>query len=244
MIVGIPTKNNSAGLAVVLTQLQPQLKPTDSIYIIDTSDDERGVMIAQMYGSRRLPIAIEVAKTTIYQSWNRAIEFMLDNKDDGILMINDDLLFSSTFIANLKRASELADYDALVPTAPVGYMPTKRLSDSFDWFNTYTTTNKVVKTDWMCGFCFYLPVRTIEKYGVFDEGYKVWFGDTEYNKRLAKVGRLTNEYVEHYGGMSYRYQDHQLQDIIAQDRKRYELLFPGQTPPSNSQLPASGKPAG
>lgn len=222
MTVLIPYRSNKAGLSALLCMLQPQLKNSDAIYVVDNSIDKSGAMITQMYGSSRLPIVIELNSPTIYTSWNAGIDFMLENNDDSVLILNDDIVISETLCNNLKRAFS-SDYLALVPTTPNRAFSGRRLDANFTWFNKHTEPKDIVQTKWLCGFVFCLKREAIEAVGKFDERYKVWFGDTEFEERLkGKIGRLTNEYVFHFGGSSFDYKDEKVLEIIAKDRSVYQ----------------------
>ncbi len=110
MIILIPYYSNNIGLSALLTNIQPQLEATDLIYIVDTSINRSGLEIARMYSSSRCITLVEVGEYTIYQAWNFGIEAMLENKQEGILILNDDVLLSQTCIANIKKAHLLEIY--------------------------------------------------------------------------------------------------------------------------------------
>lgn len=230
MIVGIPYKSNQLGLSALLCMLQPQLKSTDAIYVIDNSEDRSGLKIAQMYGSSRMPIVVETGNYSIYQSWNIAIDFMLDNNDDSVLLLNDDVVISQTLVTNLKRAL-ITPYLAIVPSTPDRRYASRRLDPNFTWYNKMD--GEVVPTDWLCGFAFCLKKEAIKQVGKFNEEFKVWFGDDEYNDRLMdKIGRISDEYVYHFGSSSFTYTKPEVLQVIKKDREKYVQLS-GQTTPSN-----------
>lgn len=224
MTICIPYKSNNIGLSALLCMLQPQLKQNDAIYIVDNSDNGSGVMIAQMYGSSKMPILIEKAKFSIYESWNAGIDFAIQNSDNSVLFLNDDVVISQTLISNLKRSLLMSNYACIVPTTPDRAHTSRRLDTNFQWFNKYLTEFDVVQSNWMCGFAFLIRTDFFKQTGKFDTGYKVWFGDTEMEDRLAgSIGRMTFEYVYHFGGNSYNYSDPEVQKIISQDRERYGM---------------------
>lgn len=225
MIVTIPFKSNKTGLAALLVNLQPQLTADDIVYIVDNSTDKDGLKLAEMYGGSRSLILVEVGNFNIYQSWNIGIQSMIENKQEGILILNDDVLLSYTCISNLKKAHKLTHHLCLVTKTPTRFWSSNKLDPNFNWFNSPTKLNNIIDTDWMPGFAFYLKRECVEKLGLFDEHFKVWFGDTDYEDRLnlnKKIGLLSNEYIYHYGNKSFNYKDSGTQALIAKDRILYD----------------------
>ncbi len=73
------------------------------------------------------------------------------------------------------------------------------------------------------GVAFYLKSVCITQIGKFNEDYKIWFGDDDYSNRLkGKIGKLTNEFLFHFGGTSYKYKSPEVQAVISKDRELYE----------------------
>lgn len=220
MIVTIPYKSNKIGLASLLCMLQPQLKNSDAIYIVDNSSDGSGQAIAEMYGSSRLPIVVERGDYTIYESWNVGIDFMLDNDPEGILVLNDDVVVSATLISNIRRASKMSNTPALVTNSPSRAFHSRRLDQNFTWYNSATKEGDIIQGKWLCGFAFFLKRATITQHGKFDETYKIWFGDSDYEHRIGRnIGVITNEFVFHFGGSSFNYSTVQKQ--IEKDRRHF-----------------------
>jgi len=225
MIVCIPYHKNKLGLVALLVNIQPQLNSGDLIYIIDNSDNREGLEIVKMFKSSRVVILVEVGKFSIYESWNIGIESMLDNKQEGILILNDDVLLSMTCISNIKKAHNLTEHLALVCETPSRAHSSHRLDPNFKWFSSSTTFADIGNTKWMSGFAFYLKKECIEKYGKFDERFKIWFADTFFEQKLqGKIGILCNEYIYHWGNKSFNYKNKETLEIIDKDRKLYKCL--------------------
>lgn len=225
LVVSIPSRTNVIGLAALMVNLQPQLDNDDLIYIADNSDDHSVRKVAEMYGTSRCITMVEGEKFNLHDSWNHGLELCVEKKMDGVLTINDDVLFSMTFINNLKRAHRMTDHVALCPTTPDRTYNSRVMDPNFVYFNKSTQIKDIVDTEWMPGFNFYLKRETIEKVGYFDPDYHIWYGDTDFEDRLkevGKIGRLTNEFAWHAGNVSYQYQKPEIQKIIDGDRLTYE----------------------
>lgn len=117
---------------VLLTQLQPQLSQDDDIYVVDITPNRKGVDVVNRYGSSRCYIFVEVGDYSFEQAEQFALENMQENKQEGLLVISENAIISSTFIANIKRASKL-DCDIFSPAViSASYV---RFPSSFKWYN-------------------------------------------------------------------------------------------------------------
>jgi GT2 family glycosyltransferase len=228
IVVGIPYYSNKVGLAFMMANLQPQMNEDDILYIVDDSPDKSGLEIANMYAGSRTIVLCEVTGggKGIYNGWNFILQSMLENKKDGAYILNDDVVLSSTCISNLKKADKLTGekYDALVTNTPNRTYASKRFDPNFKWFNLTTKIDDIKDTKWMPGFAFYLKRHAVERVGVFNTQFDVWYGDTEFENRLKRIGLISNEYVYHFGGSSYKYKSPEVQKRIDVDRILYEKI--------------------
>jgi hypothetical protein len=238
MLVTIPYHSNQIGLSALLVNIQTQLTGDDLIYIVDTSPDRSGLKIAKMYGGNKTITFVEVGTYTIYEAWNFGIDSMLENNQEGILILNDDVLLANTCINNLKRAHHLTDDLALVTATPSRGWISDTLDPNFNWYNTVTQPKDIIKTTWLRGFAFYLKKECIETVGKFNQEYKIWFGDTDYNLRLiGKIGCVSNEYIYHFANRSFNYDNPKIQAQINLDRQTFTRLHASQSDARVSQLP-------
>lgn len=227
--VVIPYHSNAHGLAVTLVALQSQLVPPDSIVVIDTSKDGSGLALCRRYATHDVPIVVESAKVGIYEAWNKGIE--LSGPDADCIVLNDDLLFPQNLIDVMTSVRALAPGLVFVPNTPPRQHAAPTVTLPFAWYaDVYAN---ISYTDWMPGFCFLLTAECIQEVGGFDEHFKVWFGDTDYEQRLIDhlgsdrpVVRIDSLFVYHYGGTSYDYRDKKVQGQIQKDRAYYEQKHP------------------
>lgn len=228
IVVGIPYYSNRNGLAFLMANLQPQMTEDDILYIVDDSPDKSGLEIAKTFASSRTNVLCEVAGGKgIYRGWNMILQAMIDHKKDGAFIINDDVVLSTTCIGNIKRAHRLTGgaHDCLVPKTPSREWNSKVLDPNFSWWSSITTIDDLKDVRRMAGFAFYLKREAIERVGMFNTDFDVWYGDTDMEDRLkGKIGMITNEYVYHYGGSSYKYKSPEVQKRIDVDRALYEKI--------------------
>ena len=225
--VCIPYHSNTTGLAVTLATLQAQVLPPSKIIVIDTSPDKSGWDICKRYQTN-VKIICEVAKTPIYESWNRGIELA---GDDDVLIINDDLLFPINFIDVLFVVKHSVPALCYVPITPSREHSADYVNTNFEWWaEVPSSLEQLTETFWMPGFCFMLSRQAIKEIGTFDTRFKVWFGDDDYQARLHEAaGRLKVPaivqikplFAYHYGGSSFKYHSKEVQKKISVDRKAY-----------------------
>lgn len=163
MTVFIYTKGSS-NLAVLLTQIQPQLDPDSDIYIVDASKNREGLRIAKLYGSTRCYIFVEVGDYNWDKAYGFAYQSMLENKQEGILAISENAIISKTFIGNARRALKMGAYTA---SPKVLRTPYDQFPNSFKWYNPVV---KSLKDGEFSRDCFITnhPLD-VQKIGVFPE---------------------------------------------------------------------------
>jgi len=229
----VPYYRNKTGLAITLTTLQAQLVPPQSIIVIDTSPNKSGLEIASRYATHEIPVIIEVAtKAGIYEAWNKGLSLA---GDQDVVIINDDLLLPINFIDILSYSRALVPALAYAPLTPPREHYRPDVDVEFSWWNEVPTKPEHFSlVRWLPGFCFMLTREAVKIVGEFDEGFKVWFGDDDYQKRLEKAAvragvppivRVNTLYAYHYGGQSYRYQSKAVKAQINKDRAYFNKKY-------------------
>lgn len=196
----VPYFNNESGLAITLMMLQQQTVLPDQIIIMDSSKDRSGLALAKRYRLPGAKITVEIHRGNIYEAWNKGIE--LAGLSD-CLILNDDLLFPLDMVEILDYMRTRIPAMAYVPETPTRGFRSDKVEQPFLWLSD---TSGVEATEWMPGFCYFLPRKTIKTVGVFDPKFDVWYGDTDYENRLKEHGtiaKINGLYVYHYGSSSY-----------------------------------------
>lgn len=161
MTVFIYYTGNKTGLSVIITQLQPQLAESDDIYIVDASPGKKGVTVANQYSSTRCYIFVEVADCSFEIALKYALQSMVENKQEGLLVLSDRCVISSTFISNLKRVAG-CDFFCLSPKVYTN--PYERLNQNFRWYNP--PNNTIEKAPDFDPRCFYIKEATNKDCGL------------------------------------------------------------------------------
>lgn len=208
MTIIIPYANNQTDFAVLLMQLQMQKVPPNAIYVADNSPDGSGFNIVKRY-QFSVPIVVEKKAGSIYESWNKGIKFA---GGDDVVILNDDILIPFDFCEVMGEVLASKKADAYCP-ASAGFPPVRRVRDNYAFYpNTLikidiVNTVKSTHVPTIKGWCFALPRTTIEKIGLFDEQFNIWYGDKDYEKRIfdagGKIMFLENFNVHHFGTSSY-----------------------------------------
>jgi hypothetical protein len=155
MTVFIYVKDNPQNFAILLVQLQPQLKEEDDIYIVDATPNREGLRLAKLYGSTRCYIFVEVGDYDWKTAYNFAEQNMFNNKQEGILHLRENLIISSTFISNMKKAAQ-SEYGIIYPVL-IG-VPYERFPSDFKWYNSAKTV-KDAKVKGITITCFYKKAK-------------------------------------------------------------------------------------
>lgn len=226
----IPYNKNESGLAVLLATLQAQLIPPQKIIIVDTSGNHSGYSIAKRYYTNTVDVVVEYVKgANIYEAWNRGIDLA---KGLDCIIINDDVLVPMNFVDLMYTTGKVTKAYCVVPETPKKDHYKKTVDTPFSWWGAIPDTKKqdLEVVEWMPGFVYMLSAECIQKIGVFDLKFKIWYGDDDYQARILKTALATKNmgivkvkslFVYHYGGSSYKYNNNpELMKIIEED-KRY-----------------------
>lgn len=235
--VVVPFHNNVSGLAATLIMLQSQIVPPRGILVVDTSPNKLGLALSKRYYTDTIPVYCALApQKTIYEAWNIGIGLTPEPISGDILFINDDLLLPLNFIDALDAGREQMKALAYVPLTPPREHYSERVDMPFYWYaNNPKVEGDMKPVDWMTGFCFLLTRQAIKEVGTFDTQFKVWYGDTDYERRLHNAAKRLNmpavaqvqtAFAYHYGGSSYKYQRNKgaQQDIIS-DKEKFEAKY-------------------
>lgn len=228
--VVIPHYSNSHDMAVLLMQLQQQtVKPTH-IYLADNSENGNGMRLAQRY-QWNTPIFVDQKVGNIYKSWNEGIRFSWGM---DVFVLNDDILIPKDFIEQmmLKKSNAYA-----VCPLTSGFPPVGTIRPHYQWHHsshletTFADEPTETYLPFMRGWCFMLPFATYSQVGLFDEEFQIWFGDTDYDRRLMVEAKKTGRHavcyvpvpVHHYGTSSFsKIGKKRFFDSNYQDQLRFE----------------------
>lgn len=224
--VVIPHSSSVETLIAVLIQLQMQTVAPVQIYIIDCSAARTGLRTATKFAFNNLPITVECVKGTIQENWNRGIILSHDDHPNAsILIINDDILLPLNAIEIFQKAENQTHDLCYVPETPSRDHASYKVETCFSPLSGFMG---VSYAKWMPGFVYYLTARCINEVGLFDEQFKVWWGDTDYERRILAKGHIVlinGLYVYHYGSRSYQYQSKEVRDKIDQDRLSFQKKY-------------------
>lgn len=164
LTVTIPYLANPINLAVLLSQLQPQLHPDDDIYIVDASPNKDALKLAALYGTTRCYIFVELTKYR--NALEYGIQSMVENNQEALLFLKEDCFISSTFIANIKKAVD-SPYQLISPR--VYKNPYPKMDTNFKLYNP--TTNKLSESQDFSADCFLLTRQSKKSYGLLENEY-------------------------------------------------------------------------
>lgn len=190
-------------------QLQQQRQKPEGVFLADNSPDGSGFRIAKRYHfDDSIPFAIQRNVGPIHKSWNTGIEFF-KGKDCAIL--NDDCLIPRDFVDVFSAYAKSGSADMYCPDNP-GFPPVERVRKGYEWYSSTDTSlrtldkQQYVLPPSITGWCMVIPHSTIEKIGLFDEGFNLYFGDKDYEARIfnagGRVAFINGLNVQHFGSSS------------------------------------------
>lgn len=124
MLVSI-TGENPLHIAVMLVNLHPQLENDDLIVV--KSINQEVAKIVKTYSSSRC--------VTIFDNQADVERLCKIHNMDGVLFLSGGVVFSMTYIQNLKRAIRMSLYDAIVPKKGIQY---QTMNPNFVYYNKST----------------------------------------------------------------------------------------------------------
>lgn len=209
MTIIIPTVNNPSDLAVLLVQLQQQRQKPTCVFIADNSPDGVGFTTAKRYHyDDSVPFAIQRNVGNIHKSWNTGIEFA---KDDDVAILNDDTLIPWDFIDVFSAYAKSGGAQMYCPDNP-GFPPVQRIRKGYKWYSDTDLSYRLldhqehVLPPSLTGWCMVIPRDTIKEIGTFDEKFKLYFGDKDYEARIFEKGGqiafIKGLNVQHFGSSS------------------------------------------
>lgn len=123
-------KSSPLNFVSLLTSLQPQLHPDDDIFIFDESPDRLGLRLSLMYGTVRSYIYVETSPHKNYLQ--SGLLSMNKNKQQALIVLNENCFVSSTFASNMKKAIT-TDYEIVCPK--IVYNEHYKMDTNFKFYN-------------------------------------------------------------------------------------------------------------
>ncbi len=233
MTIVIPTRNNPSDLAVLLMQLQQQREKPKAVFIADNSVDGSGFEIAKRYHfDKDVPFAIQRNVGNIHKSWNTGIDFA---GDDDVALLNDDCLISWDFVDNFSAYARSGGAEMYCPDNS-GFPPTQRVREGYEWYSKSELSYRLLDHQEyelppsLTGWCMVIPHTTIQKVGTFDEQFKLYFGDKDYEARIfnskGRIAFISGLNVQHYGSSStFKIEPKKIDKYYKHDEARYKEKY-------------------
>lgn len=233
MTIIIPYRSNARDLAVLLMQLQQQRQKPKAVFLADNSDDGEGFEIARRYHfDKSIPFAIQRNVGPIHKSWNTGIAFA---GDDDVAILNDDILLPWDFVDTFSEYMKSNAAMMCCPNNP-GFPPVQQVRKGYTWYSkselSYRLLDKqeYVLPPSLAGWCMVIPHSTITQIGMFDENFKLYFGDKDYEARIFNAGGkicfIDGLFVQHYGSSStQKMKPNKVNDFYTHDEALYKEKY-------------------
>ena len=118
--------------------------------------------------------------------WNVGLSHAMDAGADVICISNSDVVYGPKVIEHCALVA--AERGACFPRSIQGGPKPKDFDQQAAERAKRPVMDSLVDTGGFAGWCFWLSRTTVEKIGVFDEQFQLWFSDTDYHWRLLAAG--------------------------------------------------------
>lgn len=115
--------------------------------------------------------------------WNFGLKCGMDAGADVICISNSDVVYGPKAIQNCAEAAR--HYGVTFPFSIQGGPKPPDFDVRAEAATALPWERNTVKTGGFAGWCFFLARETVEKIGMFDEQFTLWYGDSDYHWRLA-----------------------------------------------------------
>jgi len=179
-------------------------RPPDEIVVVDNGSTDASVSRLRA-SSFQITLLCADRNLGFSKGYNWGIQYALDNGADHVLIINNDATLAGDALARLLEHAE-PDVGALAPL--IYYADKPRIIWSLGGRTHPCTLEKsnpyvgqrdpgnlptIIEQDFLTGCILLLPRATLQKVGLFDEGYWLYYEDMDFSRRvrLAKLRLLT-----------------------------------------------------
>jgi GT2 family glycosyltransferase len=190
LIVGCPVKNDLTCLRLMIESLINSTWAYDTIFIYDGGSDKETLdYLYDLVGSHtNIDVVFGNTKTPL-EAYNKLFEMAKDNHAD-LLLTQTDVIFPKLYNRDWLIEMKIAAQDK-----NIGAITTLN-------GGKHSGPDYIDGMYWLGGWCTYLPYRTIEKLGGYDENFPNGFGvDIDYTYRIFKEGlkiAIINYWVDHH----------------------------------------------
>ncbi|MCK5413515.1 MAG: glycosyltransferase family 2 protein [Candidatus Pacebacteria bacterium] len=133
---------------------------------------------------------------------NVGIKYAINNDADYVLLINNDTTVDENFLAELVKVGEADKGNGLIGSKIYFYSEKNRIwfaGGKVNWLKNKGTHigldeidkkqyDKIKEVDYLTGCCLLVKKEVIEKIGVLEEDYFLYYEDTDFSLRAQNVG--------------------------------------------------------
>lgn len=162
----------------------------DVIVVDNASDNNEGITVKKCYPD--ITVILEIDNIGFAAANNSGIKKALSLNCDFVLLLNNDTVVSPFLIKRLEKAAD--PNTVAVPQICYYSDPSKvwyaggYIDKSNGGGFHYSGTNNKGDMDFATGCCMMLHKSTIEKVGLLDEDYFLYYEDVDYSIRLKQCG--------------------------------------------------------
>lgn len=189
------------------------------LILIDNSKDnetEKWAKEKELYLIRNKP------QKNIYESWNQGIRKAIG---EYIFIVNNDILVTSGWVDKMIDIQKRSGAWCVVPKHTQGEF------NEAEWQHEISNLTDDWTVSKLKGYCFMVPMKVFMRIGLFDEVFRLWYGDDDFYARLKKHHRppvqANNVLIHHFHSRTL-YTLGNIDKIVGQDKFYYQLKHEGE----------------
>lgn len=171
---------------------------------------------------------------------------------EQILLLNNDTVVTTGWLRRMLTAlhsssdiglvGPCSNYVGSSQQIPVTYQSTASV-DGFAWDWGQSHSGQIRSVDRLVGFCLLFKREVLDVIGVLDERFGIGcFEDDDYCYRALKAGYrcvvAVDSFVHHYGHRTFLGSGINLQDVLDENKRRYDEKWSSETKPLPDDAPA------
>lgn len=208
--------NSLNGLPAFMDSLLAQSMQDWRLYVIDNASPDRSAEYIARYSDPRIVTVCNQQNVGFAKGANQGMRLAIEAGAEFVVLINNDTVFEPNFFTDLLAAREQSKALVITPRImsqqepDVAWYAGGRLD--YGWLfknvhNPYDPATPPVSTvDFAPGCCLGVDRQVLEKIGLLDESFFVYWEDTDFCMRLKKanipITYVTKPSMLHFGGGS------------------------------------------
>ncbi len=228
LAIVIPCRNQIAFTRLCVESLFASTMDAHRLIVIDNQcSDGTPEWVMERCEARGVDLdVISYRGVNLSACWNLGIKRALECRGvDLVAVINNDVVVGHGWDCEFRRHFSKRPETWLAVPECIGSMVDEGFHD--EALARANREDYQINRDWFPGYFMVFRASAFFSLGLFDERYRIWYGDTDMRERLNAAGRPAVQLpvpIVHFGSKTTgSVANHQ--ELIAQDRRRFREVY-------------------